>query len=1000
MKSFSSIFWFVFTLFLFNTITAQVEKDTLQAWRFYQKADSLLAADEDRRSIEYFQKALPIYEKAEAWERTAACYNNISNVYWRNSKLDVSIENAQNALEICAKHLSSDILQEALAYDNLGLCYEEKLEFQRALDLYHKALTIKQKLLPENHLLIGSSYQNLGSVADSYNDIDSALKYYEKHLKISVNARGEDHEYTANSYNNVATVLEATGKYEKALQYYQKALKTRLKLFGEENYHVSSSYNNLGVLYKNLGHYDKALDYYQKTIKIRKKIFDDQSPRLIGPYHNVGLTYDELGQFEQALESYKKGLSIIIKLFDDDHIYSAHSYENFGDHYLLQGNYDKALEYYTKSQKIYIEFLGNNNAQVTYVYNQMGLAYFKMKEYDSAIEFYNKAIDVNLKKDAENKVDLDNFLDLNSLLVTYEGKAKTLRFKYNENRNLEKLNESISMYQRSDTIVSHLRNSINNYKDKLIFTEKSKEVYKGAIKAQMLDYKQQQNQKSLEKTFYFVEKSKANTLKELLNISTAENFGQLPTDIVSLEKSIKTDKAFYLSQLATEESKKTSIDTLKIKEFESQLFDLNRKQDSLTTLVEKNYPKYYQLKYKNEVASVSDIQNNLEDNTTLLEFFTADSITYTFIITKNELVVKELSTPNLQQDIELLRKSIIDKNVNAFKSQSHNLYQQLIDPIKDQLTGDQLVIIPDGSLWHLNFDLLLTQSTNSNNPKELPYWLKDYTISYANSATILFNSFKDQKRSAVAEECLAFSFSDSTNSKEATNMSLATLRDAGDDLPGTREEIRAISNIIDGQYYFGSKAIEANFKRNADKYRILHLALHGEVDNERPENSRLFFTKSNDTIEDNYLYSHELFALNIPAELTVLSACNTGTGKLAKGEGIMSLGNAFQYAGAKSLLLTSWEVSDQTTPELMKYFYKNLKTGMSKAKALRQAKLEYLSTANVNRTHPFYWGGFYLVGDHTPIEFNDNSFLYWILGIGLLVMLSSILIWRVRRTEK
>lgn len=114
----------------------------------------------------------------------------------------------------------------------------------------------------------------------------------------------------------------------------------------------------------------------------------------------------------------------------------------------------------------------------------------------------------------------------------------------------------------------------------------------------------------------------------------------------------------------------------------------------------------------------------------------------------------------------------------------------------------------------------------------------------------------------------------------------------------------------------------------------------------------------------------------------------------------MSLGTAFQYAGTKSLLLTSWEVSDQTTPELMTYFYTNLKTGMNKAKALQQAKLQYLATANINRTAPFYWGGFYLVGDSAPIHFNDNTLLYWILGIGVLGMLFLGVFWYQRKVKK
>lgn len=247
-------------------------------------------------------------------------------------------------------------------------------------------------------------------------------------------------------------------------------------------------------------------------------------------------------------------------------------------------------------------------------------------------------------------------------------------------------------------------------------------------------------------------------------------------------------------------------------------------------------------------------------------------------------------------------------------------------------------------------------------------------------------------------ECLAFSYSDSLTSVATNTMSLATLRGIEDDLPGTRQEIKAISDILDGQYYYGTEAIEANFKKNATKYSILHLALHGEVDNELPENSKLFFTKVNDSIEDNLLYTHELFSLHIPAELVVLSACNTGTGKIANGEGIMSLGNAFQYAGTQSLLLTNWEVSDQTTPVLMKNFYQNLKEGMTKGKALQQAKLTYLETANIIEADPIYWGGFYLIGNSAAIDLGDTTLVYGILGfVGIVILLGGFFFYRRKR---
>ncbi|TSE07788.1 CHAT domain-containing protein [Aquimarina algiphila] len=431
--------------------------------------------------------------------------------------------------------------------------------------------------------------------------------------------------------------------------------------------------------------------------------------------------------------------------------------------------------------------------------------------------------------------------------------------------------------------------------------------------------------------------------------------------------------------------------------YENNLFEINRRQDSLATVLEKNYPKYYQLKHDNSIVSVADIQKKLNERTTVVEFFTADSSTYVFTVSKNKMAVQEVSTPDLTGQIEKLREAITSRELSHYKTIAHELYTTLVHPIKGQFIGDELIVVPDGPLWHCNFELLLTQKDVSNNPTALSYLLKDYAITYANAANLLFAKSRSEDPIEKRQECLAFSFSEGDQVTSTNTMSMATLRDAGGDLPGTRKEIKAISDIIDGQYYFGSQAIEANFKQNAGQYTILHLALHGEVDNERPENSKLYFTKSKDTIEDNLLYSHELFALDIPAELTVLSACNTGTGKIAKGEGIMSLGSAFQYAGTKSLLLTRWEVSDQTTPKVMKYFYTNLKQGMNKAKALQQAKLQYLATADINRTQPFYWGAFYLVGDAAPMHFESTSLWYWILGLGIVGVLLWIGFWYKRR---
>lgn len=572
-----------------------------------------------------------------------------------------------------------------------------------------------------------------------------------------------------------------------------------------------------------------------------------------------------------------------------------------------------------------------------------------------------------------------------------------LQLLFLKDKNFKHLNQSILIYNKVDILINQIRQSYQNYQDKIHFAKKAKEIYTQAIKAHILMHRKSNDPKSLINAFYYTEKSKSNTLKELINDNNAKEVLGLPTKILETEKKLRTESAFYQSQLAEEKSS-TNSDTIKINEFENKLFNVIQSQDSLSSLLEKKYPKYYKLKHENTVISVSDIQQKLTKNNTILEYFTTDSITYAFTITRNNITVKELKVYELLNKIEKFRNAIISKNTIDFKKSSYTLFQELIAPIKKQLTGSELIIIPDGPLWHLNFDLLLTKDTSSNNPSVLPYLLNNYAISYGNSTNLLFNQFTNQQSpSELLKQCLAFSYTDSTT-LNGKNMSLVTLRNNKADLPGTREEIKAISSIIDGQYYFGTAAKEANFKKFANQYNILHLALHGEVDNDRPENSKLYFTKSQDTLEDNLLYSHELFALNIPAELTVLSACNTGNGKIAKGEGIMSLGNAFQYAGTKSLLLTNWEVSDKTTPQVMKLFYTNLKKGMSKPKALQQAKLQFIATADIQNIAPFYWGGFYLVGDSSPIEFNSTLPWGWII-FGLLGVISFFLIFIYRRRK-
>ncbi|WP_282079837.1 CHAT domain-containing protein [Aquimarina algiphila] len=995
---------FVFIIFFItpcHTTHAQVENDTLLAYQYYKKADSLSSNREYEASIQLFKKALPLYQKAKAWKKVVNCYNKISENQYNDLKFKNLLSNSEKALEIHNRYIKKNNNQEANAYDYIGLYCENVIsDYETALYNYKKALAIRKNLYPKPYKEIGYSYSYIGFNLLIKAEYDKSLLFLKKSLLSSIKVFGKNHRATGYQYNEIGRVYISKKEYEKALDHFKKALIISSNLPNQTKYQIeiATSLNNIGVALRGKKKYHEALKYYNRALDIYLKLYDKEHIRVSNSYYNIGLIHHDLKEYDNALKYYNNALTIRLKKLGDSHSYVANSYFLMGWSYYEKHEYEKSLIHYKKSLDINLKLSYPNPVMIATLYLFYGDVFNRKEEYHKALHYYQLALEVNMTKNKITKNNANDFFDVNIALETLLNKGKALQKLYRQENNLKDLQQSINTYKKADTLIYKIRQELSKPKDKLEFAKITKEVYTGAIETELLFNATHKKQNNLNTIFYYLEQSKANILKELLNNSSAINFAGLSVELVELEKSLKTDLSFYQSRVNKEQAK-SQLDTLKIRKYENKLFDINRRQDSLTQILEKNYPKYHQLKYQNDIVSVTDIQQQLDDKTTVLEFFTGDNISYAFTISKHNITVKELSTPKLTEQVEAFRKSIIDQDVRSYKKQANILYQKLIAPIVDELIGDELIIVPDGPLWHLNFDLLLTQKDDSNNPALLSYLLNDYAITYANSANLLFAPFTTNKQSEILQECLAFSFSDSTQTTATNTVRLATLRDAGGDLPGTREEIRAIADIIDGQYYYGSQAVESNFKNNASRYNILHLALHGEVDNERPENSKLYFTKSKDTIEDNLLYSHELFALDIPAELTVLSACNTGAGKIAKGEGIMSLGNAFQYAGTKSLLLTNWEVSDKTTPDVMKYFYINLKAGMNKGKALQQAKLQYLATADINRTAPFYWGAFYLVGDAAPMHFENNTLVYWAMGLGVLGIIILVGFWYRRKNK-
>ncbi len=438
-----------------------------------------------------------------------------------------------------------------------------------------------------------------------------------------------------------------------------------------------------------------------------------------------------------------------------------------------------------------------------------------------------------------------------------------------------------------------------------------------------------------------------------------------------------------------------------------RLFDVNRTYDSLLQVLERDYPDYYDLKYTTSVISVAEVQQELGDDQALLEYLIGDTSLFVFVVKPDTYLVKKIP-----------RDSLLDEQVLAFtealqgcpdalagdcdpiaqrdlrRELGHGLYQQLIAPVED-LLPERLVIVPDGELGYLPFEALLSQPTTTNQYDTWPFWLQEKIISYAFSATLWREMKQREHREAPSKSLLAIA-----PPFEGTTRQFAT-RGAYRSgyfgpIESTREEVAAIQQLLGGDAFLDTAATLANFRKLAWDYRILHFATHGKV-MEDPRYSLLAFHGPQDSVflSDTMLrgiaglYLADLYNLQLNADLVVLSACETGIGRLYRGEGIASLARGFTYAGAKSLVPSLWAVNDGSTAQLMEAFYEYLAAGLPKDEALRQAKQDLLKRGLAD---PNLWAGFVLMGDTAPIRQRSWGWVWWVLG-GVIVLFASYYLW-------
>ncbi len=888
------------------------------------------------------------------------------------------------------------------------------------------AYTLEDKVSKSE--LSANLLQSLGALYETKGDYDKALEVSQKALLLQTN-NIEKVKIDSNSigavYNNIGAIFFAKSDYQQAVDFLERSMEIYKKRGGENSIDCAESYANVGLAHLYQKEFIQALEYFDKSLNITKNSTDSRGVRnTIDCYENLSQSYFDLGDYDKSFSFAQKALDINNKNKWDLDI----TYDQLSAVHKERKNFKEALTLNQKALKIRKEKFGERNPKVAISYRRMAEIYRELNQIDTALYYCQKAlIAVSLRFDEENisrNPDIEDVNDMGDFkkILTLKGELLTLLFE-NDNQ-IDDLKNALNAFELAIKVIDAMRHGFQSEASKHTLAANALPVYEKSIKVaiQLSNWIENQNNTPsdsasnlLKKAFQFAEKNKATILLEAIKESKARLFLNIPTAILDREESLKRDMAFYERKLFEEKQKPAEkASQIKMSFWESKIFDLTQAHQGLSDTLERDYPDYYHLKYNAEVASVEALQAELKErNETLLEYFVGKNEIYVFVLTADKIEVHQIANDeDLQFQFETLLQSLKvnlfqtadkEKNYSAYIESAHWIYKKLVGNVlplkKSEDEVGQLIVIPDGVMGYIPFEALLVEYPQ--NPQKMDfglndinYLLEDYSIGYAYSANLFLEGLAT-KASQKEQNYVGYA---PVFAKQLTLNKLKNIRSCSEaelqPLEGSEREVEQLQKMMDGTVFLKEEASKENFIKNGGDGRILHLATHACLSEEDPMFNTIHFV-------NDYLSTYELFNIRLNVDLAILSACNTGSGTLVRGEGIMSLSRGFLYAGCPSIVTSLWNVNDNAAVDIMLNLHANLMEGQSKNDALRSAKLQYLQNKPNRLSVPYFWATFVHIGNPKPIELKSVSTgFYWLLSMFIFGFGSLYLIGRKMRFSK
>ncbi|MBD1904397.1 CHAT domain-containing protein [Trichocoleus sp. FACHB-832] len=948
---------------------------------------------EKQKALDFYNQSLPLSRATRHKAGEALTLNNIGAVYNALGENQKALDFYNQSLPL--SRTTGDKAGEASTLNNIGAVYDALGEKQKALDFYNQSLPLSRAT--RDKVGEARTLSNIGGVYNALGEKQKALDFYNQSLPLSRTTGDKAGE--ASTLNNIGLVYDALGEKQKALDFYNQSLPlsraTRHKA-GE-----ALTLNNIGAVYNDLGEKQKALDFYNQSLSLRRATRNKAGEAVT--LNNIGAVYSALGEKQKALDFYNQSLSL--RRATSDKAGEAVTLNNIGRVYSALGEKQKALDFY--NQSLPLSRATGDKTQEAVTLNNIGGVYNDLGENQKALDFYNQSLPLSRATGDKTQ------------------EATTLYNVAYLERNRGNLNEAFIQMEAAIEIFEKLRTNVASQQLRASYFALVQNYYKFYIDLLMQLHKQQPSKGFDALALNASERAKARNLLELLTEANVNIRSRGDSELIKQERTLQQQlNAAEQSRVKLLEGSYNNKQLAEIKQqIESLLTELDRVQAEIRV---KNPAYAAISQPGAFTLNLQQIQQQvLDDNTLLLEYSLGEERSYLWAVTKTNITSYELpKRADIEAAAKEFYNQL--KSETGSLESGMKLSQILLSPVANQLSNKRLLIVSDGALQSIPFAALPIprpeinlransesplKRTNSKSPvgfnrlgllaRDLNPWrvtgtnqstsptpllVQNEIVSLPSASTlgVLRSQLKGRAPAAKTVAVLAdpiFTSDDKrlTSQPQPSNTTIASdaKRSAEEAcrtsdlerLEYSSKEAEQILKLVPASQYLqalGSKASHATATSpDLAQYRMVHFATHGCVNEDQPQLSglvlSLFDDKGNPT-NNGFLRLHDIYNLNLPAELVVLSACQTGLGKDVKGEGLIGLTRGFMYAGAKRVAVSLWRVNDTATSKLMeKYYQQMLDKGLNPVAALRAAQIEMWQTEQWNA--PYYWAAFVVQGE-------------------------------------